>query len=92
VEKDFFLAAGKECTEVIPQTVPSCNKGGMGIPFREPIPIHIGEHFRSRLVPEHSGMYLTEHAQFKVLVQDRKMADTFLGMLSSRSWSTCSKS
>jgi hypothetical protein len=38
---------------------------------------HIGKHFNSGQIPG--------HAQFKVIVQEGKTVDIFLGMLSSRS-------
>jgi hypothetical protein len=46
-------------------------------------PIHGLKHLRGRHIPE--------HAQFKVLLPEGKMADTFWGMFSSRSWGTCFK-
>jgi hypothetical protein len=61
------------------RAVPFPRSGSMRILFGEPTHIHIEKYFRGRHIPE--------CAQVKVIAQERKLKDTFLGMFSSRSWS-----
>jgi hypothetical protein len=44
---------------------------------------NIGKHFRCRHIPK--------YAQFKVIAEEGKMADTFLCMVNLRSYSMCLK-
>jgi len=49
--------------------VSSSQKGHLGILFGNFIDIHIKKHF--------GDMFIPKHAQFKIRVQEGKMADTF---------------
>jgi hypothetical protein len=56
----------------------------VGILFREPTHIHIEKYFGDGHTHEQAQfkMYITEHAQCKIIVPQGKMGDTFLGMFS----------
>jgi hypothetical protein len=77
-----YLLASKESTVVIPKAVASSNKGSSA--FHSPsLCIVTQEAPVGGLIPE--------HAQFKIIVLEEKMADLFLSMLSSGTWTSCSK-
>jgi hypothetical protein len=65
--------------------VPYLNKGSMEILFREFIHIHIRKHFGGGHIPGYAQfkVFIFEHAWFKLIVQEGRMADTFLVILSS---------
>jgi hypothetical protein len=69
MEKDLLPIADKESMESLKKAVSSLSKGSMEILFYF---LHV-----HTLGSEH----ITGHAQFKVIVRERKMADPFLDML-----------
>lgn len=72
MEKSILSTAHAERTGKIPKATFSPDKGSMGILVRDPI--------------HKKGRHVSEYTQFKVIVQDRKMADLFCSMLSSQSY------
>jgi hypothetical protein len=70
VKKDLLPTIGKESTKVISKAVPSSNKGDCTESYRQALWWLAREH-------------IPEYVQFKVIAQEGKMVETFLGLLSS---------
>lgn len=92
VKKDFFPVASRESMRLFPKQWPLQGTEAWGFLFREAIYSHIGKHYRGGHSPVHIqfNACISEHAQFKVIVQKGKMADIFLD-IPSKSQSICLK-